>query len=161
LLGKRGRFKEATEQFTETIKLDPKNADAQYNLGMISYGQGDWAGAATHWRAAVAARPGHAIYLRPLAWLLATSPDDSVRNGAEAVQLAEEAVKLAPDDPEQLGTLAAADAEAGQFPKAISNAEQALDLAMKKDRPSLADELTDKMKLYRAGKPYREKPPGK
>ncbi|HEY2146354.1 MAG TPA: hypothetical protein VGH32_00355 [Pirellulales bacterium] len=66
---------------------------------------------------AVAARPAQVAYLRPLAGLLATSPDDTIRNGAEALKLAAEAVKLAPHDPEQLGTLAAALAETGQFPR--------------------------------------------
>ncbi len=161
LLSKQGQLTEAAEQLAETIKLDPKNADAQYNLGMAYYGEGKWADAATHWRSAIAARPGHVVYLRPLAWLLATCPDDALRNGAEAVKLADEAVKLAADDPEQIGTLAAALAETGEYAKAVSRAEQALDLALAKKKLSLAEELTDKLKLYRAGKPFREKSRGK
>jgi tetratricopeptide (TPR) repeat protein len=161
LFSKQGELKGAAEQFAEIVRLDPKNADAHYNLGMAYYAEGNSAEAAAHWRAAVAARPGQVIYLRPLAWLLATCPDEAVRNGAEAVKLAEEAVKTTPDDPAQVGTLAAAYAEAGQFPKAVSNAVEALDLALKRGNTSLADELSDKLKLYRAGKPFHEKPRGK
>ncbi|HKD36725.1 MAG TPA: tetratricopeptide repeat protein, partial [Pirellulales bacterium] len=158
LFEQQGRVKDAIDQLQAAVKIDPNHANSHYNLGMIDYAQGNYADAAIHWRAAVAARPDQAGYLRPLAWLLATSPDDSVRNGAEAIKLAEEAVKIAPDDPEQVGTLAAAYAEAGQFPKAVVRAEQALDLARSKNRSSLADELTDRLRLYRAGKPYHEQP---
>jgi hypothetical protein len=36
-----------------------------------------------------------------------------------------------------------------------------LELAIKQSKVSLADELTDKLKLYRSGTPYREKPRSK
>jgi tetratricopeptide (TPR) repeat protein len=161
LLGRKGRQNEAKEHFEKAAALDPKNADAHYNLGMIYYMRGEGAAAATQWRAAVRLQQNQAAFLRPLAWLLATSPDVAVRDGAEAVKLAERAVQMKPLDPNQLGTLAAAYAEAGQFPKAVANAERALDLAMKDNNFSLADELTDKLKLYRSGAPFREKPRSK
>ncbi|HEY2146355.1 MAG TPA: hypothetical protein VGH32_00360 [Pirellulales bacterium] len=43
----------------------------------------------------------------------------------------------------------------------MSNAEKALELTLKQSNVSLADDLTDKLDVYRAGKPFREKPRGK
>jgi len=68
--------------------------------------------------------------LDELAWLLATYPDSKSRDGTEAVYLAEHACDLTERRiPALLDTLAAAYAEAGDFPRAISAAEEALNRA--------------------------------
>ena len=70
-----------------------------------------------------------------LAWVLATCPEASVRNGAEAVELARRAVKLSDGrEPAILGTLAAAYAEAGRFPEAVQTARKALELATQQNK---------------------------
>ena len=62
--------------------------------------------------------------------MLATNPNASVRNGAEAAELAERAARLSGGQkPAILGTLAAAYAEAGRFPEAVQTARKALKLA--------------------------------
>lgn len=64
--------------------------------------------------------------LNNLAWLLATCSDATVRNGEAAVRLASRANQLsAGGNPAVIETLAAANAEAGQFPEALAAAEQA------------------------------------
>ena len=64
------------------------------------------------------------------AWMLATNPNASVRNGAEAVELAQRAVELSGGrEPAILDTLAAAYAEAGRFPEAVKTAQRAAALA--------------------------------
>jgi Flp pilus assembly protein TadD len=89
--------------------------------------------------------------------LLAISSDAAARNGQEAVQLARHAVELTDSrDPETLAILAAAYAEAEEFPRAVSTGEQALELAKIQDNDTLVEQLTDRLKLYRAGKPYHE-----
>jgi protein O-mannosyl-transferase len=68
--------------------------------------------------------------LDELAWLLATYPDSKSRDGTEAVRLAERACDLTERRiPALLDTLAAAYAETGDFPRAISVAEEALNRA--------------------------------
>jgi tetratricopeptide (TPR) repeat protein len=97
--------------------------------------------------------------LDELAWLLATYPDSDTRDGAEAVRLAERACKLTDRRvPALLATLAAAYAEAGDFPRARAVGEEALSKAR-----SLGD--ADGIKLsenvlasVRANVPYRLKP---
>ena len=97
--------------------------------------------------------------LDELAWLLATYPDSNSRDGAEAVRLAERACELTDRRvPALLATLAAAYAEAGDFPRAVGAGEEALS-----DARSLGD--TDGIKLsenvlasVRANVPYRQEP---
>jgi hypothetical protein len=92
-----------------------------------------------------------------LAWTLATSPDANVRDGRQAIQLAERACALT--DFKQtifVGTLAAAYAEAGRFDDAIATAQQACDLAAQSGKPDLLKKNQKLLELYRAHKPYRE-----
>ena len=97
--------------------------------------------------------------LDELAWLLATYPDSNARDGAEAVLLAERACALTDRRiPGLLATLAAAYAEAEDFPRAIATGEEALSKAR-----SLND--TDGIQLsgnilasVRTNVPYRHEP---
>ena len=157
LLARRGELDQAIPHFEASIRLNPNLPDPNYNLGMIHYGRGEYADAERYWRKAVMLRPDSVEYLRPLAWLLATSNDSAVRNGREAVELAKRAMAAsATPDPNIIGTLAAAYAESGDFARAVTNAEKALDLAKQQGNERLANELAARVADYRAGRPYRE-----
>jgi hypothetical protein len=94
-----------------------------------------------------------------LAWLLATSPDAALRNGAEAVALAEAAANQTGDSQLfALDVLAAAYAEAGRFEEAARTAAQAVDAAKDAQNIGLAAEIRDRQHLYEARKPYRLAP---
>ena len=95
--------------------------------------------------------------LNNTAWLLATDQNASVRNGAEAVELAGRAVRLSNGrEPAILGTLAAAYAETGRFPEAVQTARKALELAVQQNNRPLTDVLPARIALYEAGKPFRQ-----
>ena len=97
--------------------------------------------------------------LNNLAWLLATAPDASVRNGPEAVRHAEEACRLTRYCATRpVGTLAAAYAEAGRFPEAIATAQKACARAAN-NNPALLERNRQLLELYRKGQPYHEPPP--
>lgn len=88
--------------------------------------------------------------------LLAACPDNSVRDGRRALELAR---GLSPDgqtpEPWALDSLAAAYAELGQFDEAARLAQQALDAARAaKDEP-LTTLMTNRLKLYESGQPLR------
>src|SRR5208282_920082 len=94
-----------------------------------------------------------------LAWLLATTPDASLRNGAKGVALAEEASKLnGGSDAAVLHTLAAAYAEAGRYGDATATARRALVLAVAQDNSGIAAKLQKEIKLYEANTPMRDPP---
>lgn len=92
-----------------------------------------------------------------LAWLLATSPDASIRDGNRAMELAKQAVRLSGGrDPNYLRTLAAAFAESGRFAQAQETARQALQTAGRQSNYTLANELRDEIALYELGLPYHK-----
>jgi hypothetical protein len=95
--------------------------------------------------------------LNNLAWLLASHQDPQIRDGKEAVRLAQRAVELRQSrDPEQLDTLGGAYAEAGQFSEAIATARSALALAAQTGKTNLLPAISNHLDLYQAGKPCRE-----
>jgi hypothetical protein len=89
-----------------------------------------------------------------LAWLLATCPDDAVRDGPKAVTLAAEVVASTPQDAAYLDTLAAAYAEAGRFEEALTTQQKAIAPLKKDDR--LRDEYRNHLKSYEKKKAWRD-----
>jgi hypothetical protein len=75
------------------------------------------------------------------------------------VAAAERAVKLAPNDPNILGTLAAADAEAGRFADAVQTARRAANIATQQGNQALTESIRAKLRLYEVGKPFRDLQP--
>jgi tetratricopeptide (TPR) repeat protein len=97
--------------------------------------------------------PSHAPAYNTLAWVWATSPDASQRDGRKAVEYANKACELSGwKNAGYLSTLAAAYAEAGNFKEAIRWQNKALDLSRGED----AAKLRPRVELYQAGKPYRD-----
>ena len=156
LLAARGKPEEGIAQLERALALDRTYTDAYRNLAEAYGALGNRAMAAKYFALAVEAIPTDVFLLNRLGWLLATSPEDSIRKGAEAVAVAERAVELsARKDPESLDTLAAAYAEVGRFPDAVQTAQQALGLAESQGRSDLVPELRDRLVLYQAGQKYR------
>ena len=91
-----------------------ENHVIRYDLATTSLASGDLASAMVEYRKILAAKPNWPPAANDLAWILATHPADSVRNGKEAVVIAEELVRVTAEQPSAnfLGTLAAAYAEA-------------------------------------------------
>jgi tetratricopeptide (TPR) repeat protein len=157
-LVQKGRFDDAIPHFEKVLALDPDSAEARFFLGNAFYLKGRIAEALAHWRKVLAAEPNDLRVLNQAAWVLATNPEAPFRNGAEAVELAERAVRVSGGrQPRILATLAASYAEAGQFSKAIETARRALDLATQQNTRQLAEGLNAMIALYQANTPFREK----
>jgi tetratricopeptide (TPR) repeat protein len=156
-LRQKGDVEAAIIQYRKALELRPDYANAHNNLGNALRQQGRIAEAVHEFEAALKSDPGSALAANNLAWILATSSDSSMRDGARAVQLAERAV-LATDgkDPVLLHTLAAAYAENREFDKAVAAAQEALAIAEANGISSLAESLRSKLALYQAGSPYHE-----
>jgi tetratricopeptide (TPR) repeat protein len=113
--------------------------------------------AVRHYRAATQLAPNAVEPMNNLAWLLATHPRDSLRNGAEAVRLAERACRLTGFQHAVLvGTLAAAYAEAGRFSDAVNAARRAQALAQASGNAALAAKNQQLIEQFQAGRPHRE-----
>ena len=155
-----GRFDEAIENYRKAIQSKPNFSEALNNLGATLAAQGRYDEAIENYRKAIQSKPDFSEALNNLAWVLATCPDAGLRNGAEAVRLAERACELTHyGEPSFIGTLAAAYAEAGRFPEAVTTAEKAVQLATDAGSKKTAGENRQRLELYRTGKPYHEPAP--
>jgi tetratricopeptide (TPR) repeat protein len=159
LLMRRGRVSEAIAHSEEALRIRPGDADAQNNLGLALLQTGDVKRAVAHLQKALEIDPGHMNAEVNLAWVLATSPDDSLRNGARAVQLAEDVVNRA-GHPNAivLRTLAAAYAETGRFNDAIATAQQAIEIAKVTGNKGLIADLERSISAYQSNQPIRSGP---
>ncbi|HTQ50755.1 MAG TPA: tetratricopeptide repeat protein, partial [Candidatus Acidoferrales bacterium] len=159
-LAARGRFDEAIQSYRQSIQINPGRAGTYLNLGLTLGQMGRTREAIAQYRKALELDPDLPTALNNLAWILATSSDEQLRNGAEAVRLAERACELTHyAQPWFVGTLAAAYAEAGRFPEAATTAEKAEQLAINTGQPAVAAKTGQLLELYRAGKPYHEPAP--
>jgi protein O-mannosyl-transferase len=149
-----GHMDEAIPHFQRVLAIDPTNAGIYLNLGLCFSQLGRMDEAMAQYEEALKIAPGDPKAQMNLAWLLATCSQGSLRNGARAVELAQQANAMTGgEDPIMLHTLAAAYAEAGQFSEALETAQHALRLAEAQSRANLGAQLRLEMKLYQAGSP--------
>jgi len=151
-----GRPGQALPELETTIQLRPTLASAEEALANAHEALGNDAEALVHFQKALDLDPRSVSALSGAAWLLATAPDSGMRDGAEALTLAEGANDLTSGaNPEVLDTLATAYAEAGQFTKATATANRALTLAGEKANHQLTAAIRGRLALYETRKPFR------
>lgn len=146
------RFDDAIQFFESIIDIHPDDVQALYGLGWAMEKSHRLPEAMDTYRRAIAIDPEHALCLNNLAWLLATVPDDGLRNGAEAVRLARAARKAHGKPAAWLAdTLAAALAEAGDFEGAVEAQTEARHLTPYGKRA----EAQRRLEMYQQGRPFR------
>lgn len=152
-----GRMDDAILHAREALRIRFAEPATHFVLGSAWATRGNYPEALTHLRLARQFKPDWPLVLNELAWRLAIGPRVDLRDGPAAVLLAERACQLTGhQQPQYIGTLAAAYAEAGQFPDAIAAAESARDLARANGQEEIARRNEQLLELYRAGKPYHE-----
>ena len=157
LLQVQGKLGEAIAEYREAVRLDNNYADAHYGLALVFRAQGRLGEAIPHYRNALRALPDWPPVMIELAWALATSPDPAIRDGEQALQLAERGAQVTkPATPMSLDVLAAALAAAGRFEQAASTARQALDLATAARDNLAAGQIRERLALYDQRKRYEE-----
>jgi tetratricopeptide (TPR) repeat protein len=143
--------------YQQAIKMNPRLADAYANLGVALSRKGELGEAINAWQITLGINPNQIYVLNNLAWSLAVSPDATLRNGSDAVALAQQANQLGGgNNPAILRTLAAATAENGNYALAASTARRALELAIEQKNDGLAATLQNEINLYKACKPVRD-----
>lgn len=153
-----GRHDEAIACLQRILKTAPDMDAIRKNLGALLCAEKRYEEGLQEWREGLRRKPGDPDFLLNLAWCLATCPEEKIRNGREAVTLAEQACQGAGGrNPAALDVLAAACAEAGDFGKAVETAKQALQMCVPPGAGAeQAQPIAGRLKLYSASKPYRQ-----
>ena len=144
----------AIEAYSDVLDRERENFLALQSRGDAFLNIGKHAEAITDFTRALKLQPEDTTLLNNLAWVLATSPEEGLRDGKRAVELATKACELTEYKAAHiLSTLAAAFAESGDFDNAIERSKQAVDL----QDPQHGEQLIKELESYRAGKPWRER----
>lgn len=155
VLLQRGDLNGAIAEWEATLSIQPDDAEAHASLGNALLQKGALREAVAHYEKAVAAPVPSVFAMNNLAWISATCPEASFRNGERAVALASSAVKMSQGKvPMFLRTFAAALAEAGRFDEAMAMAARAREAAH--EDVDLAKEIERDVDLYRAHSPVRD-----
>jgi Flp pilus assembly protein TadD len=160
LWSKAGRPDLAVRHFRQALQLNPDNPNANCNLAITLALSGLMRDAAGYYRRAIQAKSNWPEPMISLARILASCSDEGIRDGAEAVRLAEEACRLTNyARPDALDALAAAYAEAGRFSDAVAAAGKAVELAKRMGQNDSAAEIARRLELYSSCRPWRQPTP--
>lgn len=154
MLWKLGRREEAAQATQRALELRPTPGAAK-NLATMQAELGNQAGQIDALRRALQMDPADLVRAQQLAWVLSTSQDAQLRNGNEALGLAQLVIDSGAITPQAVIVLVAAQAEAGQYESAKSNA-----LALAQRLESAGDPLAEAVKRdvlapVQAGQPIR------
>jgi tetratricopeptide (TPR) repeat protein len=154
-----GQDRNAISIYEQQVKDHPSVAAQVYQrLGLIAQRNGAIATAVLYFKkSAELGQSASVESINHWAWILATAPDDQLRDGNRALQLAIRICQITSNRaPRYLDTLAAASAEVGRFDQAITTEQQAIALAQQGGFTKLAQEMALRLKLYQAHQPYRD-----
>jgi tetratricopeptide (TPR) repeat protein len=164
------RPRKAIDVMSAILDTDPKNTLALRTRGDTLLSVGDHIAAVQDYEKAIEAignielieaderqRSDAAAIYNNLSWVLATSPNDAVRDGKRAVELGNKAAKLSEyKEAHILSTLAAGYAEAGDFEKAIEWSTKSVEIGREEEHAQI-EQLELELESYRKGEAWREK----
>ena len=157
VLFQQGRIDDAIAQWQKALATQPNDAAAHTSLGNAFLQKGWPEQAIVHYQKAVEIDPSEVSARNNMAWVLATSSDPSIRNGAKAVSLAAQAVEISGGkDAIFFRTLAASYGECGKFADAIAAAEKGEMIAISRGDSHLARTFEKDIALYRADIPLHQ-----
>ncbi len=149
------RFGEAESQLARARELGADSATLYASLARAAAALDRPRDAVRHGREALRRDPDLVPAANNLAWLLATSADPAVRDPAESIRIAQQALRAAGGShPNVLDTLAAGYAAAGRFEEAVQTAERAAALARERGAQDLERQIHQHLERYRAGEAY-------
>ncbi|KKM70562.1 hypothetical protein LCGC14_1439490 [marine sediment metagenome] len=158
-LARQGKLAEANQQYTAALRIDPKDSRAHNGLGNVLAQQDRFVLAVKQYRLALQSDPRSVPAMNNLARLLATCPRRALRDGAEAIRLAQQACRATNYRSHVFcATLAVAYAEAGLRQKAVKEIRRAIRLAKEKGDIQSVQDHQKQLYQYMADQPHRPPP---
>ena len=184
ILERSGRDQEAIDHYTLAVTHDPNLGEAHLGLANALHRTGRFEASLSHYqlvierpearfgeaialvrfgrhrearerlRVAMDLHPDQPLFANALARLLATSPDDQVRDGRRAFELVDALVKEQ-QTTAVAETMAMALAELGQFTGAAEWQRAAMSVAAEAGRPDMAEQMSANLALYERREPCR------
>jgi tetratricopeptide (TPR) repeat protein len=153
-------FDMALADYNKVLELNPKYTNAVTGRARLFDSKHEFSKAIAEYEKAIELDPRCLEAYNNLAWLLATTPADGVRNGAKAVEYGQNALALADKGKSfiYMDTLAAAYAEAGRFADAVALQSKAISLLPKDYDPKEIVAYMTRLQFYKENKPYRGNP---
>jgi tetratricopeptide (TPR) repeat protein len=153
-LRRNGRVEEALPHYTEVLRANPSASQASfgYAVGLVRLRR--YAEARDRLADAARVYPDQPGFAHALARLLASAPDDRVRDGQRALAIMKDLLK----SQNTLGTaetMAMVFAELGEWMQAVDWQRQTIDAARQAKQPALVARLTANLRLYEQRKPCR------
>jgi tetratricopeptide (TPR) repeat protein len=146
--------RQAIEAFGEVLRVDPQNGFALRGRADAYLNVGEHRKAVTDYEVAIKMFADDSAILNNFAWVLATSPEDEIRDGKRAVEMGLKACELTQyQQAHILSTLAAAYAETGDFETAVKWSQKSVDLGDQ----DIQEQLKQELESYQRKKPWREK----
>ncbi len=153
-LGRTGQFAEAAREYEQVLALDPARIDARFGQVTALILSGQYSAAATSLEASMARGSAPLALKHVLAQLLATCPEDEVRNGDRALTLAQEVFQQE-QTLDHAETLAMALAEVGDFAAAIELQKRIVAESGRQGQSELARRAERWLESYQRGEPVR------
>jgi tetratricopeptide (TPR) repeat protein len=141
----------AISHLQRALEIQPDYLGASNDLGVLFASKGDITDAIAAWRQTLKFDPDDPDANNNIAWVRATASDAALRDGREALELAQRALRFGRDNPVVLRTLAAAQAENGQFGEAIRTCTRAEQLAEHNGDVGIAENLRRCRELFERG----------
>ncbi len=143
-----GQFEEAALEFSRSVRLAPDRPNAYLGEALCLIRLHRWRDARIRLETAYATFPGEPEILHTLIRLLAAAPDDSVRDGARALELAERLGAEAAT-PARLPAMAMVAAENGLWEEALGIQDRAIEAARTAEPANRRDEEVARLQADR------------
>jgi tetratricopeptide (TPR) repeat protein len=155
VLQKLDRGAEALAVWEKSISIDPLQGDCYFQIGSLLAEMGDYRKSMQSLRKSLGLNPNDPMIVATIAWHLASSPVDELRNGPEAVTFGRVLYDRFPNSGPAIDLFAAAQAERGDFEEATRLAERAVAAFEAAGQPDRAEQARERLELYRDRRPYR------
>ena len=137
------------------LEIQPDYVGATNDLGVLLASKGEITDAIAAWRQTLSFDRDNADANNNIAWVRATASDPALRDGKEALELAHRAIRSGGENPVVLRTLAAAEAENGQFDQAVATCQRGEQVAEKNSDAGMAESLRRCREMFQRGEPLR------